>query len=330
MNDMPEAPLLQVRGLKKHFPVGQGLLRRGREKVHAVDGVDFDLEEGRTLSLVGETGCGKSTTGRLVLRLLEPTEGEIRYRGRDLLALSSGEMRELRREMQIIFQDPFSSLNPRLSIRQTVGEPLVLHRQGSKKERDDRVVHLLEKVGLKPEDRYRYPHEFSGGQRQRVGIARALALNPRLIVADEPVSSLDVSIQAQVTNLLLDLQEELGLSYLFISHDLGLVEHISDDVAVMYLGRIVERAPAEALFSRPRHPYTEALLASIPVRDPSQRRTAYRPLPGDVPSPVHPPRGCPFHPRCPIAEEVCRQTFPPLSGHGPDHVVHCHVRGREV
>ena len=326
---MTDTPLLRVRGLKKHFPLGGGFLRRSREKVHAVDGVDFDLEEGRTLSLVGETGCGKSTTGRLVLRLLEPTEGEIRYRGRDLLALSSGEMRELRREMQIIFQDPFSSLNPRLSIRQTVGEPLVLHRQGSKKERDDRVVHLLEKVGLKPEDRYRYPHEFSGGQRQRVGIARALALNPRLIVADEPVSSLDVSIQAQVTNLLLDLQEELGLSYLFISHDLGLVEHISDDVAVMYLGRIVEKAPADALFSRPRHPYTEALLESIPVRDPSQRRRSYRPLPGDVPSPIHPPRGCPFHPRCPIVEDVCRQTFPSPFEHGPGHVAHCHVRGRE-
>jgi len=326
---MADAPLLQVRGLKKHFPVGQGVLRRGSEKVHAVDGVDFDLEEGRTLSLVGETGCGKSTTGRLVLRLLEPTEGEIRYRGRDLLALSSREMRELRREMQIIFQDPFSSLNPRLTIRQTVGEPLLLHRQGSGKEREERVVRLLEKVGLKGSDRHRYPHEFSGGQRQRVGIARALALNPRLIVADEPVSSLDVSIQAQVTNLLLDLQDELGLSYLFISHDLGLVEHISDDVAVMYLGRIVEKAPADALFSRPRHPYTEALLDSIPVRDPSQRRGAYRPLPGDVPSPIHPPDGCPFHPRCPVAEDVCRQSFPAASAPGPGHVLHCHVRARE-
>ncbi len=321
-------PLLQVQGLKKYFPVKGGLLQRRRDRVHAVEGVDFEIRSGQTLSLVGETGCGKSTTGKLVVRLLEPTEGTIRFRGIDLLTLSPREMRNLRREMQIIFQDPFSSLNPRLTIRQTVGEPLVLHEKGSRRERDDKVVHLLRKVGLKPEDRFRYPHEFSGGQRQRVGIARALALNPRLIVADEPVSSLDVSIQAQVTNLLLDLQEELGLSYLFISHDLGLVEHISDEVAVMYLGRIIERGPARSLFANPRHPYTEALLDSIPVRDPRQRKGGHRPLSGDVPSPIHPPGGCPFHPRCPLREEICTQTFPGLFEFSPGHIVHCHVRGK--
>jgi oligopeptide/dipeptide ABC transporter ATP-binding protein len=320
-------PLLRTRGLKKYFPVRSGALGGTRARVHAVDGVDFDLEEGRTLALVGETGCGKSTTGRLVLRLIEATEGEIHYRGRDLRALAHRELRGLRREMQIIFQDPYSSLNPRRTIGQTVGEPLLLHGEADRRTLEGRIVALLERVGLRGEDRLRYPHEFSGGQRQRVGIARALALHPRLIVADEPVSSLDVSIQAQVVNLLLDLQREFGLAYLFISHDLGLVEHISDDVAVMYLGRIVENGPVEALYGNPRHPYTEALLASVPPADPSLRGRKRAALAGDVPSPITPPSGCSFHPRCPLRIDRCDQVFPPRTECGPGHTVCCHVRG---
>jgi oligopeptide transport system ATP-binding protein len=323
-----EAPLLQVRDLKKHFPLRGGFWGRTRAWVHAVDGVDFDLPEGQTLAIVGETGCGKSTTGRLVLRLLEATSGEIMYRGVNLGSLGREELRGLRREMQIIFQDPYSSLNPRRTIGQTVGEPLVIHGESSRRDLRDRVVELLERVGLKAGDLGRYPHEFSGGQRQRVGIARALALRPRLIVADEPVSSLDVSIQAQVVNLLLDLQSELGLTYLFISHDLGLVEHISDSLAVMYLGRIVESGPVEDIYRHPRHPYTEALLASVPVADPSLRGRRRTALAGDVPSPITPPPGCPFHPRCPLREEVCARSFPRRSRIGRGHIVCCHVRGK--
>jgi oligopeptide/dipeptide ABC transporter ATP-binding protein len=294
--------------------------------VHAVDGVDFDLAPGTTLSLVGETGCGKSTTGRVVLRLIEPTAGEVRFNGEDLLALGKEELRRARRQMQIIFQDPYSSLNPRMSVLATVGEPLLLHRIVPKRELEGAVIDLLERVGLGPEDRFRYPHEFSGGQRQRIGIARALALRPKLIVADEPVSSLDVSIQAQVVNLMLDLQQEFGLAYLFISHDLSLVERISDAVAVMYLGRIVETAPAAELYAAPRHPYTEALLAAVPVPDPARRLQRRALLGGDVPSPITPPPGCPFHPRCPIRGDGCDRAFPDLRESGPGHTYRCHYR----
>ena len=323
---MNESPLLSVRGLVKHFPVRGGFWQRPVGWVHAVDGVDFDLGPGTTLSLVGETGCGKSTTGRVVLRLIEPSAGEIRFDGVDLLALGKEELRRARRQMQIIFQDPYSSLNPRMSVLATVGEPLQLHRIVPKRELEGAVIDLLERVGLKAEDRFRYPHEFSGGQRQRIGIARALALRPKLIVADEPVSSLDVSIQAQVVNLMLDLQQEFGLAYLFISHDLSLVERISDAVAVMYLGRIVETAPAAELYAAPRHPYTEALLAAVPVPDPARRGQKRVLLGGDVPSPITPPPGCPFHPRCPIRGDGCDRVFPETRTAGPGHTYRCHYR----
>ncbi len=318
--------LLSVRGLVKHFPVRGGFWQRPVGWVHAVDGVDFDLAPGKTLSLVGETGCGKSTTGRVVLRLIEPSKGQIYFLGEDLLALGKEQLRLARRQMQIIFQDPYSSLNPRLSVLATVGEPLLLHAIVPKRELEGAVIDLLERVGLKAEDRFRFPHEFSGGQRQRIGIARALALRPKLIVADEPVSSLDVSIQAQVVNLMLDLQLEFGLAYLFISHDLSLVERISDAVAVMYLGRIVETAPAAALYARPRHPYTEALLAAVPVPDPARRGQRRVLLGGDVPSPITPPPGCPFHPRCPIRGEGRDRTFPDQREAGPGHTYRCHYR----
>jgi oligopeptide/dipeptide ABC transporter ATP-binding protein len=323
---MTEQLLLSVRGLVKHFPVRGGFWQRPVGWVHAVDGVDFDVAPGTTLSLVGETGCGKSTTGRLVLRLIEPDKGEIRFNGADLLALGREELRLARRQMQIIFQDPYSSLNPRMSVLATVGEPLLLHRVVPKGALEGAVVELLERVGLGAEDRFRYPHEFSGGQRQRIGIARALALRPKLIVADEPVSSLDVSIQAQVVNLMLDLQREFGLAYLFISHDLSLVERISDVVAVMYLGRIVETAPAAELYARPRHPYTEALLAAVPVPDPARREQRRALLGGDVPSPITPPAGCPFHPRCPIRGEGCDRDFPAAREASPGHTYRCHYR----
>jgi len=323
---MTETPLLSVRGLVKHFPVRGGFWQRPVGWVHAVDGVDFDLAPGKTLSLVGETGCGKSTAGRAVLRLIEPTAGEIRFDGVDLMRLGREELRLARRQMQIIFQDPYSSLNPRMSVLATVGEPLLLHGTVPRARIEAEVVALLERVGLRAEDRLRYPHEFSGGQRQRVGIARALALRPKLIVADEPVSSLDVSIQAQVVNLMLDLQQEFGLAYLFISHDLSLVERISDDVAVMYLGRIVETAPAAELYARPRHPYTEALLAAVPVPDPARREQRRALLGGDVPSPITPPPGCPFHPRCPIRGERCDREMPAVSTASPGHTYRCHYR----
>ena len=323
---MSSEPLLSVRGLVKHFPVRGGFWQRPVGWVHAVDGVDFDLAPGKTLSLVGETGCGKSTTGRVVLRLIEPSAGQISFLGEDLLALGKEHLRLARRQMQIIFQDPYSSLNPRMSVLATVGEPLLLHAIVPKREIEGAVIELLARVGLKAEDRFRYPHEFSGGQRQRVGIARALALRPKLIVADEPVSSLDVSIQAQVVNLMLDLQQEFGLAYLFISHDLSLVERISDAVAVMYLGRIVETAPAAELYARPRHPYTEALLAAVPVPDPARRGQKRVLLGGDVPSPITPPPGCPFHPRCPIRGDGCDREFPDQREAGPGHTYRCHFR----
>jgi oligopeptide transport system ATP-binding protein len=310
----------------KHFPVRGGFWQRPVGWVHAVDGVDFDLAPGQTLSLVGETGCGKSTTGRVVLRLIEPSAGRIHFNGADLLALGKEQLRLARRQMQIIFQDPYSSLNPRMSVLATVGEPLQLHAIVPKRELEGAVIDLLVRVGLRAEDRFRFPHEFSGGQRQRVGIARALALRPKLIVADEPVSSLDVSVQAQVVNLMLDLQQEFGLAYLFISHDLSLVERISDVVAVMYLGRIVETAPAAELYARPRHPYTEALLAAVPVPDPARRGHKRVLLGGDVPSPITPPPGCPFHPRCPIRGDGCDQTFPDQREASPGHTYRCHYR----
>jgi oligopeptide/dipeptide ABC transporter ATP-binding protein len=309
--------LVRVRGLFKHFPV-----EGGDDVVRAVDGVTFEIYEGETLGLVGESGCGKSTVGRCLLRLIEPTRGEIGFAGRDVRALSGGELRALRREMQIIFQDPYASLNPRMRVRDIVAEPLVIHGIGTRAEQRARVAELLGKVGLDPEYMNRYPHEFSGGQRQRIGIARALALNPKLVVADEPVSALDVSVQAQVVNLLADLQRELKLTYLFISHGLAVVEHISDRVAVMYLGRIVEVAPAAELYANPLHPYTRALLSAIPVPDPARKRERIV-LRGDVPTPINPPRGCRFHTRCPEAIPECAQIDPDLRAVAPGHTVAC-------
>lgn len=319
--------LLEVHNLKKHFPIQKGLFRKTVGQVRAVDGVDFHLFEGETLGLVGESGCGKTTTGRLILRAIEPTEGQILFRRdgqmTDIAAIPPEEMKTFRREMQIIFQDPFSSLNPRLTVLDIVSEPLIIHGMGNADERRSRVRELLEAVGLKIQHMNRYPYAFSGGQRQRIGIARALALQPKLIVADEPVSALDVSIQAQVLNLLEDLQKEFGLTYLFIAHDLSVVEHISDRVAVMYLGKIVESGPAEELYANPLHPYTEALLSAVPRTDPDHIPQRIL-LSGDVPSPSDPPPGCKFHTRCRYAEPICSQEEPELYELGPDHYVACH------
>jgi oligopeptide/dipeptide ABC transporter ATP-binding protein len=325
--DTPEtqAPVLKVSGLKKHFPVKKGLLSRTVGQVYAVDGVSFEIGPGETLGLVGESGCGKSTVGRTVLRLIEPTTGEIEVDGVDITKLDKKQLRDYRRQMQIIFQDPFSSLNPRMTAGDIVGEPLMVHNIAQGQEHKDMVAELFERVGLRSGQLTSLPHQFSGGQRQRIGIARALALNPKLIVGDEPVSALDVSIQAQVINLLMDLQNELGLSYLFIAHDLAVVEHISHRVAVMYLGRIVEYTDKKTLFTSPQHPYTEALLSAVPVPDPEIKRDKVI-LEGDVPSPINPPSGCHFHTRCPYAKEQCRIEVPVLKEQSPGHWVSCHLR----
>src|SRR5437016_2991449 len=317
--------VLEVTDLTKHFPVKKGIIRRTVGQVYAVDGVSFRVGEGETLGLVGESGCGKSTVARTVLRLLEPTGGTIRLDGRDITHLPKSELRPYRREMQIIFQDPFSSLNPRMSAGDIVGEPLAVHGLAHGREKQERVAALFAQVGLSPAQMKSYPHEFSGGQRQRVSIARALALSPKLIVADEPVSALDVSIQAQVINLMMDLQREKRLSYLFIAHGLAVVEHISHRVAVMYLGKIVEYADKKTLFLNPLHPYTEALLAAVPIPNPKLKREK-RLLQGDVPSPVKPPPGCAFHTRCPYAEARCRAEVPALREVAPGHWVTCHFR----
>jgi oligopeptide transport system ATP-binding protein len=321
-------PLLKVHNLVKHFPIKGGLLGRVLDRVHAVDGVSFELATGETLGVVGESGCGKSTTGRCVLRLIEPTSGEIWFDGKSVTQAGKKELRALARDMQIIFQDPYASLNPRMTVGAIVGEALTIHKlTKTAREYEDRIVDLLETVGLSADHMRRYPHEFSGGQRQRIGIARALAVTPRLIVCDEAVSALDVSIQAQVINLLEDLQAKFHLTYLFIAHDLSVVEHISTRVAVMYLGRIVELAPANALYTRPQHPYTEALLSAVPIPDPQVKRKRIM-LQGDVPSPIHPPPGCHFHTRCPIAQQpLCRTEKPELKPSGEGHWVACHLRG---
>jgi oligopeptide transport system ATP-binding protein len=322
------APLLQVKNLVKHFPVKGGLLSRVVDKVHAVDGVSFDMAAGETLGVVGESGCGKSTMGRSILRLIEPTSGEVWFEGKNVTAAGKDELRALARDMQIIFQDPFASLNPRMTVGAIVGEALTIHKLAkTAREYEERIVHLLETVGLAADHMRRYPHEFSGGQRQRIGIARALAVSPKLIVCDEAVSALDVSIQAQVINLLEDLRDQFKLSYVFIAHDLSVVEHISHRVAVMYLGRIVEIAPAKALYTDPKHPYTEALLSAVPIPDPSVKRKRI-PLQGDVPSPINPPAGCHFHTRCPIAQKgLCDRERPELKKTGEGHWVSCHLRG---
>jgi peptide/nickel transport system ATP-binding protein/oligopeptide transport system ATP-binding protein len=317
------ANLLTVQNLHKAFKVSANRPGAAKQLLKAVDGVSFELKTGETLGLVGESGCGKSTTGKLLLRLIEPDDGIINFDGQTVTGMPKRQLTALRREMQIIFQDPYSSLNPRMRVGEIIGEPLVIHDLARGSDVREQVLTLMKKVGLSPEHYDRYPHEFSGGQRQRIGIARTLAVQPRLVVADEPVSALDLSIQAQIVNLLKDLQQEFGLTYLFISHDLGVIEHVCDRVAVMYLGRIVELADAEQLYSQPRHPYTEALLNSVPIPDP-QRIRQHQILSGEIPSPVNPPSGCHFHPRCPYAQEICRQEYPPLKDQSTGHSAACH------
>ena len=320
-------PLLRVNNLVKHFPIRGGLLSRTIDRVHAVDGVSFEVEAGETLGLVGESGCGKSTTGRCILRLIEPTSGEVWFDGKNVTRLDAKSLRAICREMQIIFQDPYASLNPRMTVGAIIGEALVIHGLAkTRREFEQRVAQLLETVGLHPQHMRRYPHEFSGGQRQRIGIARALAVSPRLIVCDEPVSALDVSIQAQVINLLEDLQDTFRLTYVFIAHDLSVVEHISTRIAVMYLGRIVEIAPARELYTSPRHPYTEALLSAVPIPDPAIKRKRVV-LQGDVPNPIRPPAGCHFHPRCPHVMERCKVETPLLRKIAPGRKAACHLNG---
>jgi oligopeptide transport system ATP-binding protein len=326
-SNMSEA-LLSVKNLVKQFPVRGGLLRREVGRVHAVDGVSFDLKKGETLGVVGESGCGKSTTGRCILRLIEPTSGEVWFEGKNVTALDKDALRAMARDMQIIFQDPYASLNPRMTVGAIIGEALTIHKlTANRSEYEARIAHLLQTVGLSADHMRRYPHEFSGGQRQRIGIARALAVDPKLIICDEAVSALDVSIQAQVINLLEDLQSQFNLTYVFIAHDLSVVEHISDRVAVMYLGRVVEIADARDLYTKPLHPYTEALLSAVPIPDPTVQRSRVR-LQGDVPSPLNPPPGCHFHTRCPIAQKgLCDVKRPELKTAAAGHQVACHLRG---
>ena len=318
--------LLEIRNLKKHFPVGQALFSRNKDVVKAVDGVNLRVEQGETLGLVGESGCGKSTLGRAILRLIEPTEGEVYFEGKNLLAMSQRELRDMRRQMQIIFQDPYASLNPRMRVGDIVGEGLEIHKIARGKAKRDRVIELLRQVGLREDHYDRYPHEFSGGQRQRIGIARALGVGPKFIVCDEPVSSLDVSIQAQIINLLQELQEKMHLTYLFISHDLRVVEHISHRVAIMYLGKVVEIAQSDTIYRDAKHPYTRALLSSVPIPDMDGKKERVL-LQGDVPSPVNPPSGCAFHPRCAYRAAICDQMEPPLDFDADFHGVACHVFG---
>jgi len=318
--------LLEVSDLKKYFPVKGGLLRRTVANVKAVDGVSFAIKRGETLGLVGESGCGKSTTGRTILRLLPATSGNVMFEGKNVLTANNRELKALRRDMQIVFQDPYASLDPRIVVGESIAEGLIIHGLGDRRERAQRVQEVLNRVGLRPELARRYPHEFSGGQRQRIGIARALIMEPKLIVCDEPVSALDVSIQSQVLNLLNKLQSELGLTYLFIAHNLSVVEHISDRVGVMYLGKMAELAPREELFRNPLHPYTKALMSAIPVPDPLVRRERII-LQGDVPSPIRPPSGCRFHPRCWLAKEICKEVDPAFEEKVPGHWAACHFAG---